>query len=135
MRVVPGARGDTSGDRQCPDPVWKSTASPPLPSPLLLSVSPLIMAATMAPRQKLPRRSQPALPPPLAAVNLRAAGIDVGAEAHDVAVPPSDDPPPVRRFGAYTVDLEAVADGLAAGGSTTVVLDSTGVYGSPLFEL
>jgi hypothetical protein len=50
------------------------------------------------------RRSQPALPPPLAAVNLHAAGINVGAEAHDVAVPPSDDPQPVRRFGASTVD-------------------------------
>jgi hypothetical protein len=58
----------------------------------------------MAHHQKLQRRSQPALPPQLAAVNLRAAGIDVGAEAHDVAVPPSDDPQPVRRFGAYTVD-------------------------------
>ena len=54
----------------------------------------------MAHRQKLQRRSQPALPPPWAAVTLRAAGIDVGAEAHEVAVPPSDDPQPVRRFGA-----------------------------------
>jgi hypothetical protein len=71
----------------------------------------------------------------LAAVNLRAAGIDVGAEAHDVAVPPSDDPQPVRRFDAYTVDLEALADWLAACGITTVALESTGVYWIPLFEL
>jgi hypothetical protein len=42
-------------------------------------------------------------PPQRAAVNLHAAGIDVGAEAHYVAVPPSDDPQPVRCFGAYTV--------------------------------
>jgi transposase len=89
----------------------------------------------MAHRQKLQRRSQPALPPQLAAVNLRAAGIDVGAEAHYVAVPPSDDPQAVRRFGAYTVDLEALADWLAACGITTVALESTGVYWIPLFEL
>ena len=62
------------------------------------------MEATMAHRQQRQRRSQPALPPQGAAVNLPAAGLDVGAEAHDVAVPPSDDPQPVRRFGASTVD-------------------------------
>jgi transposase len=89
----------------------------------------------MAHRRKLHPRSQPALPPQLAAVNLHAAGIDVGAEAHYVAVPPSDDPQPVRRFGAYTVDLESLADWLAACGITTVALESTGVYGIPLFEL
>jgi transposase len=58
----------------------------------------------------------------------------VGAEAHAVAVPPSDDPHPVRRFGAYMVDLEALADWLAACGITTVALESTGVYWRPLFE-
>jgi transposase len=89
----------------------------------------------MAHRKQQPPRSQPALPPQLAAVNLHAAGIDVGAEAHYVAVPPSDDPQPVRRFGAYTVDLESLADWLAACGITTVALESTGVYWIPLFEL
>jgi transposase len=91
--------------------------------------------ATMAHRKKAHPPSQPALPPQLAAVNLHAAGIDVGAEAHYVAVPLSDDPQPVRRFGAYTVDLEALADWLAACGVTTVALESTGVYWIPLFEL
>jgi transposase len=71
----------------------------------------------------------------LAAVNLHAAGIDVGAAAHDVAVPPSAAPQPVRRVGASTVDWEALADGWAAGGITTVALELTGVYWSPLFEL
>ena len=84
----------------------------------------------MAHRKKPQRRSQPALPPQLAAVNLHAAGLDVGAEAHYVAVPPSDDPQPVRGFGAYTVDLEALADWLAACGITTVALESTGSLGS-----
>ena len=57
----------------------------------------------MARRQQPQPRSKSALPPQLAAVNLHAAGIAMGAEAHDVAVPPSDDPQPVRRFGAHTV--------------------------------
>jgi hypothetical protein len=104
MRLVPGARGDTSGDRLCPDPVWKRTLTPPLPPPLLLSVSPVMTEATMARRKPQHPRSQSALPPQLAAVNLHAAGIDVGAETHGVAVPPSDDAQPVRRFGASTID-------------------------------
>jgi transposase len=89
----------------------------------------------MAQRKQQHPRSQSALPPQLAAVNLHAAGIDVGAEVHDVAVPPSDDAQPVRRFGAYTVDLEALADWLTVCGMTTVALESTGVYWIPLFEL
>jgi hypothetical protein len=62
---------------------------------------------TMAPRKRKQARSKTPLPPQLAAANLHAAGIDVGAEAHYVAVPPSDDPQPVRCFAAYTADLEA----------------------------
>jgi transposase len=89
----------------------------------------------MAQRKPKLVRSKPALPPQLAAVNLYAAGIDVGAEAHYVAVPPSDDPQPVRCFGAYTVDLAALADWLALCCLTTVALESTGVYWIPLFEL
>ena len=64
----------------------------------------------MAQRTPKQARSKPALPPQLAAVNLHAAGIDVGAEAHYVAVPPRDDPQPVRGFGAYPVDFAAMAD-------------------------
>ena len=89
----------------------------------------------MARRKPQHPRPKSALPPQLAAVTLHAAGIDVGAEAHYVAVPPSDDPQPVRGFGAYTVDLESLADWLAACGITTVALESTGVDWLPLFEL
>ena len=89
----------------------------------------------MAQRQQKAPRAQSSLPPQLAAVNLHAAGIDVGAEVHYVAVPPSDDPQPVRRFGASTADLDALATWLTACGITTVALESTGVYWIPLFEL
>jgi transposase len=89
----------------------------------------------MAPRKQKAAQATPALPPQLAAINLHAAGIDIGAEAHFVAVPPSDDPQPVRSFGAYTADLEALAAWLALCGITTVALESPGVYWIPLFEL
>src|SRR5712692_8185150 len=75
------------------------------------------------------------LPAQLAAVNLHAAGIDIGAQAHWVAVPPDSDAQPVRGFGACTADLEAMANWLQQCGVTTVAMESTGVYWIPLFEL
>lgn len=89
----------------------------------------------MAQRTRKTPPSTPPLPPQLAAANLHAAGIDIGAERHFVAVPPSDDPQPVRGFGAYTADLEALADWLATCGITTIAMESTGVYWIPRFEL
>ncbi|MBO0701253.1 MAG: transposase, partial [Zavarzinella sp.] len=44
-------------------------------------------------------------------------------------------PANVRRFGAKSCDLAAVADWLRACGVTTVAMESTGVYWVPLFEL
>jgi len=64
-----------------------------------------------------------------------AAGIDIGEAEHWVAVPPGCDPQPVRRFGTFTVDLDALADWLIDCGVTTVAMESTGVYWIPLFEL
>ena len=64
-----------------------------------------------------------------------AAGIDIGEAEHWGAVPPGGAPQPVRRFGTFTVDLDALADGLLAGGVTTVAMASTGVSWIPLFEL
>ena len=84
-----------------------------------------------------PRSPSPAarLSPQLDAVNLHAAGIDVGATEHYVAVPAGADPQPVRRFGACTADLEALADWLTACGIDTVAMESTGVYWVPLYDL
>ena len=64
-----------------------------------------------------------------------AAGIDIGSAAHFVAVPPERDDEPVREFPSFTVDLNAIADWLAACGVDTVAMESTGVYWIPLFEL
>lgn len=75
------------------------------------------------------------LPKELAHVNLNAAGIDVGSDRHLVAVPEGRDEVSVREFGAFTTDLEALADWLTKSGVTTVAMESTGVYWIPLFEL
>ena len=64
-----------------------------------------------------------------------AAGIDLGAAEHWVAVPPGRDPQPVRRFGTCTADLDALADWRIACGVTTVAMASTGVSWMPVFAL
>jgi len=64
-----------------------------------------------------------------------AAGIDVGASSHWVAVPPHLAEDSVREFGAMTDDLNAMADWLIACGVDTVALESTGVYWIPLYEV
>src|SRR6266849_4642456 len=69
--------------------------------------------------------------PAPAVVHPHAAAIDVHSDNHVVCVGPNQ----VQTFGAYTVDLRAIADHLSQHGVTTVVLESTGVYWVPLFEL
>ena len=68
-------------------------------------------------------------------LNLHAAGIDVGADAHWVAVPKDRDEQPVRCFGAFTADLYALATWLQQCQIETVVLELTGVYWIALFEV
>ena len=75
------------------------------------------------------------LPAGLSQVNLNAAGIDVGASSHFVAVPADRADRPVREFGAFTADLYRLADWLAECGVETVVMESTGVYWIPLFGI
>lgn len=75
------------------------------------------------------------LPRSLRKVNLNAAGIDVGATQHYVAVPEGRDEVAVRCFGTFTADLEALADWLQRCGVETVAMESTGVYWIPVFEL
>jgi transposase len=67
--------------------------------------------------------------------NPNAAGIDVGAASHWVAVPPERDDQSVWEFSSFTEDLHRLADWLSAWGVDTVALESPGVYWIPLFEL
>jgi transposase len=100
----------------------------------------------MTPRRTKTFRMRPQPAEPLRVHHPHAAGIDVHAAQHWVAVPPEAAPPPpadhpphlpphVRKFGACTADLEVLADWLGACGVTTVAMESTGVYWMPLFEL
>lgn len=74
-------------------------------------------------------------PASLAQVNLDAAGVDIGAESHWVAVPCDRAEPCVREFKAFTADLQDLADWLKACKVRTVAMESTSVYWIPLFEL
>ena len=71
----------------------------------------------------------------LTRINEHAAGVDIGAESHFVAVPPGSCEHPVREFGVFTRDLYAIADWLEACGVRSVAMESTGVYWVPLFEV
>ena len=73
------------------------------------------------------------LPAELSRVNLSAAGVDVGAGSHFVAVPEGRCQQPVREFGSFTADLYRLADWLTECRVETVVMESTGVYWIPLF--
>ena len=64
-----------------------------------------------------------------------AAGVDVGAASHFVAVPADRAEQPVREFPSFTEDLRRLADWLTTCRITTVAMESTGVYWIPLFEL
>ena len=68
-------------------------------------------------------------------LNPDAAGIDVGAKQHLVAVPADRDPRPVRTFQAFTPQLHELAAWLKRCGIRTVALESTGIYWLSLYEV
>jgi hypothetical protein len=91
------------------------------------------LAAPCPPPPLLP--PLPVLSDALHVCHPHAAGIDIGEAEHWVAVPPGRDPQPVRRFGTFTVDLDALADWLIDCGVTTVAMASTGVDWIPLIMI
>ena len=70
--------------------------------------------------------------PPL---NLNAAGIDIGSAEEFVSVPPDRDSKPVRKFECFTADLHRLADWLQTCNIDTVVMESTGSYWIPLYQI
>ena len=67
-------------------------------------------------------------------VHPNCAGIDVGKSAHYVAVAESAAERPVRTFGSFTADLEAMSAWLRSCGVDIVAMEATGVYWIPLFD-
>lgn len=80
-------------------------------------------------------RNDPRVKGLLERVHLNAAGIDIGASQHWVAVPPDRSEHPVQRFEAHTADLHRLATWLTACGVDSVAMESTGVYWIPLYEI
>ena len=68
-------------------------------------------------------------------VHADAAAIDIGATMHVAAVGPDRDEQPVRTFRTFTEDLHRLADWFAQCGIRTVVMESTGVYWIPAYEI
>jgi transposase len=71
----------------------------------------------------------------LSPINEAAAGIDIGATFHVVAVGEDRCARPVRSFPTFTSDLRALADWLSAAGIKTIAMESTGVYWIPVYEI
>lgn len=63
------------------------------------------------------------------------AGIDIGSKSHFVAVPSGCDPNPVREFSTFTADLLKMVNWLKECKIKHVIMESTGVYWIPTFEL
>ena len=74
-------------------------------------------------------------PAGLPIIHDRAAGIDVGARFHVVAIGPDLSDEPVQTFQAFTGDIERMADWLISAGVKTVAMESTGVYWVPVYEV
>ena len=62
-------------------------------------------------------------------INPNAAGIDIGANFHFVAIPEDRAEENIRKFGPFTSDLHRLADWLTEHHIETVVMESTGFTG------
>jgi transposase len=86
-------------------------------------------------RKRIGRRLPAKAAAPLSILEPDSAGLDIGKEEILAAVPPDRDPEPVRSYATFTPDLEALADWLVACQIKSVVMESTGVYWIPIYEL
>lgn len=68
-------------------------------------------------------------------INPNAAGIDIGASSHFVAVPEGRDKEIIKEFGCYTPDIKDMIVWLKRCKIQTVVMESTGSYWIPVFEI
>jgi transposase len=88
-----------------------------------------IMSKSKTKKEKVKRISQ------LTVINPTAAGIDVSDTEMMVAYPISPEQLEIRVFGCFTRDLHSIANCLKENGTTTIAMESTGVYWIPLFLL
>jgi transposase len=81
------------------------------------------------------QRTQQTQASALRIVNPDAAGIDIGATSHFVAVPERRDKEAVKEFECYTSDIQKMIGWLKRCSIKTVVMESTGSYWIPVFEM
>jgi transposase len=86
-------------------------------------------------RRKKSKANKSLNPQMLPVIHPHAAGIDVGAKEHVVAVPCDRDEEPVRTFQAFTPELHELAGWLKRCGVETIALESTGIYWISLYEV
>ena len=68
-------------------------------------------------------------------IRSNAAGMDIGAREHYVAVAEGRSTPSVRSFGCTTSALREMAAWLKSCGIDTVAMEATGVYWVPVYEV
>jgi transposase len=68
-------------------------------------------------------------------INVHAAGVDIGSREHWACVPREASDRPVRKFGTFTADLEAMTEWFKACGVTSIAMEATGIYWIPLFQI
>lgn len=71
----------------------------------------------------------------LPVINDRAAGIDIGASDHYVAVPAHLSEKNIQTFSTFSEDLEKLGDWLVSIGITSVAMESTGIYWLGIYEV
>ena len=68
-------------------------------------------------------------------VHPNAAGIDIGAKFHVVAVGSHKATEPIRTFQSFTADLHEMAKWLKSCGIISIAMEFTGIYWIPAFEI
>lgn len=68
-------------------------------------------------------------------INPNVAGIDIGSKIHWVCVPPDRYKENIRTFNVFTSDLKKMGDWLLKCGIEQVVMESTGTYWIPVFDV
>lgn len=68
-------------------------------------------------------------------INPDSAGIDIGATSHFVAVPVGRSKEIIKEFSCYTPDILQMIEWLKSCKITTVVMESTGSYWIPVYEM
>jgi transposase len=68
-------------------------------------------------------------------INPNAAGVDIGANFHLVAIPEDRAEENIKKFGPFSSDLHRLADWLTEHQIQTVAMESTGVYWIAVFQI